>query len=188
MLSSITTRHYCSNPGLLSFQGRSAPKSGWGDDFPVSDIDESVFSDHIKTKRHRIEGYNLFREGKVLGLNSVRSESGVLIYFRGIAAPSMKDKNYKVHLCFKNGGSKMKWATCECPAGNDGQCKHVVAVVYFIIDLYMTGVDKIPDVKTCTDKLQMWHVRKPLTDEPLLFSEIQFVKHDPFKISNKISF
>ena len=27
----------------------------------------------------------------------------------------------------------------------------------------------------------MWHVRKPLTDDPLLFSEIKFVKHDPNK-------
>lgn len=61
----------------------------------------------------------------------------------------------------------------------------MVAVIYFIIDLHRQGAEKIPDIATCTDKLQMWHVRKPLSDEPLLFSDINFVKHDPFKTTKK---
>ncbi|XP_052235872.1 uncharacterized protein LOC127880788 [Dreissena polymorpha] len=170
---------------LLAFQGRIAPKNGWGQDFYVTDIDEKVLDEKVKTKRHRIEGYNLFREGKVSKLSCVKSESGKYIYFKGVAVPSMKDKDYHVHLCLKNGGTSMKWATCTCPAGNDGQCKHVVAIVYLIIDLHRQGVEKIPDIQTCTDKLQMWHVRKPISDEPLLFSDINFVKHDPFKVAKR---
>ena len=54
-----------------------------------------------------------------------------------------------------------------------------MATLYLIIDLFRQDITRIPDVKTCTDTLQMWHVRKPMTDEPLLFSEIAFVKHDP---------
>ena len=53
----------------------------------------------------------------------------------------------------------------------------MVAVLYTLIDF----VTSIPQMKLCTDKLQMWHVRKPLTDDPLLFSEIRFVKQDPNK-------
>ena len=53
----------------------------------------------------------------------------------------------------------------------------MVAVLYTLIDL----VTSIPQMKSCTDKLQMWHVRKPLTDDPLLLSEIKFVKHEPNK-------
>jgi hypothetical protein len=47
--------------------------------------------------------------------------------------------------------------------------------------MHRQGLENIPDVKTCTDKLQMWHVRKPTSDEPLLFSDIKFVRHDPEK-------
>ena len=53
----------------------------------------------------------------------------------------------------------------------------MVAVLYTLIDF----VTSIPQMKSCTDKLQMWHVRKPLTDDPLLFGEIKFVKQDPNK-------
>ena len=31
----------------------------------------------------------------------------------------------------------------------------------------------------------MWHVWKPTSDEPLLFSDVNFVKHDPFTVSKK---
>ena len=79
----------------------------------------------------------------------------------------------------------LKWFTCLCPAGNNGRCKHVVATVYFVIDLFRQGVKQIPDIHTCTDKIQIWHARKPLTKEPLLFSDINFVKHDPMKVSKK---
>jgi hypothetical protein len=30
-----------------------------------------------------------------------------------------------------------------------------------------------------TEKLQLWHVQKPSSDEPLLVSDINFIKHDP---------
>lgn len=118
-------------------------------------------------------------------LACTKSENGFYIYVKGECTPSMKDKKYAVHMCFKDDGRTLKWATCSCPAGIDGECKHVVALVYFIIDLYRKGVSKIPDIQTCTDKLQMWHVRKPLSDEPLLFSDISFVKHDPLRVSKK---
>ncbi len=102
----------------------------------------------MKTKRHRIEGYNLYREGKVTKLSCAKSESGQYIFFKGVTVPSMKDKDYSVHLCLKNGGTSLKWATCMCPAGNDGQCKHILAVIYFIIDLHRQGAEKIPDIST----------------------------------------
>lgn len=100
---------------------------------------------------------------------------------RSVCQVAMMKHSYNVYVRFKDGGQKLKWATLPCPAGIDGQCKHIVATLYSIIDLHHQDVSTIPDVKTCTDKLQMWHVRKPVTDESLLFSDITFVKHDPGK-------
>lgn len=54
-----------------------------------------------------------------------------------------------------------------------------------LIDLLRQCVSSTPELKSCTEKLQMAHVRKPLTVEPLLFSEIRFVKHDPNKPMKK---
>ncbi|XP_033725418.1 uncharacterized protein LOC117345238 [Pecten maximus] len=171
-----------SKKGLLSFQGRVAPTTGWGEDFPIEDIDESVL-DFVKTKRHRVEGWTLFREGKITGLSS--TTTGNLIYFRGQCQAAMKQKTYNIYMCLKHGGTKLKWGTCSCPAGIDGQCKHLVATLFCLIDFHRQDVKTMPDVKTCTDKLQLWHVRKPTSDEPLLFRDINFVKHDPFKTVKK---
>ncbi|XP_064597894.1 uncharacterized protein LOC135464397 [Liolophura sinensis] len=163
-----------SRKGFLGFQGRVAPKEGWGEEFLLEDIDESVIQ--VETKRHRVEGWNLFREGRVTRLSS--NKNGNYVYFRSQCQASMRQLSYNVFICFK-GSRRLKWSTCSCPAGIDGQCKHLVATLYCLIDLYRLGINKIPDAKTCTQKLQMWHVRKPVTDEPLLFSDINFVKHDP---------
>ncbi|XP_064604322.1 uncharacterized protein LOC135469697 [Liolophura sinensis] len=163
-----------SRKGFLGFQGRVAPKEGWGEEFLLEDIDESVIQ--VETKRHCVEGWNLFREGRVTGLSS--NKNGNYVYFRSQCQASMRQLSYNVFICFK-GSRRLKWSTCSCPAGIDGQCKHLVATLYCLIDLYRLGINKIPDAKTCTQKLQMWHVRKPVTDEPLLFSDINFVKHDP---------
>lgn len=89
---------------FTGFQGRIAPKNNWGPDFLVEDIDEKVLDEKIKTKTHRIEGYNLFREGKVTKLSCARSEMGKYLYFKGLVMPSMKDKEYSVHVCLKMEG------------------------------------------------------------------------------------
>ena len=57
----------------------------------------------------------------------------------------------------------MKWPTCSCPAEIDGPCKHVVVVISKVLDLSRQGLCNIPEARVCTEKLQMWHVRKPLT-------------------------
>ncbi|KAK3108400.1 hypothetical protein FSP39_007216 [Pinctada imbricata] len=164
---------------LLGFQGRSAPTTGWSDKFPITDIDERVIVDNVKTKRHKVEGWTLFREGKVVSLSS--NTVSDYIYFRAQCQAAMRQQTYSIYVCFKEQGAKLKWGTCSCPAGIDGQCKHLVATLYSIIDLHRQDVSCIPEVQTCTEKLQMWHVRKPTSDEPLLFSDINFVKHDPEK-------
>ena len=47
-----------------------------------------------------------------------------------------------------------------------------------IIDYYKMGYSVIPDDVTCTGKLQIWHVKKPSNDEPLLLDSIRVVHHD----------
>ena len=57
----------------------------------------------------------------------------------------------------------MKWSTCSCPAKIDGPCKHVVVVISKVLDLSRQCLFNILKARVCTEKLQMWHVRKPLT-------------------------
>ena len=86
--------------GLLGFQGRVAPSEGWCDTFPITDIDENVILDTVQTKLHKVEGWTLFREGRVNGLSSNTVKH--YIYFRGQCQASMKQVNYTVYICFKN--------------------------------------------------------------------------------------
>ena len=88
--------------GLLGFQGRVAPKEGWGEDLWIEDIDETVILEHVITKRHRNERYNLSREERVKSLSSNKVRK--YIYFRSVWAPKMKPNTYTVYLCFKDGG------------------------------------------------------------------------------------
>lgn len=131
----------------------------------------------IKTKRHKIEGYNLFRERKVVSMKS--AISGDYVYFTGNVVPSMRPNRYSYTICFKDKRGALKWAKCTCPAGMDGECKHIVCVLYYLLDITKAGLTEIPDTSTCTDQLQMWHVKRPATDEPLLVSDMQFVRHKP---------
>ena len=75
-----------------------------------------------------------------------------------------------------------------CKTGKGGQCKHIVALLFQIIEYKQIDLTDIPDDLTCTQVLQQWHVpRKDECDEAVLYEDIKFVKtsHDKNTGSNK---
>ena len=42
--------------------------------------------------------------------------------------------------------------------GKGGRCKHIVALLFQIIEYKQLGMTEIPDQLTCTQLLQQWHV------------------------------
>ena len=80
-----------------------------------------------------------------------------------------------VHLSDENGN--VLYANSSCIAGKGGQCKHVVALLFQIIEYKQLDITDVPDQPTCTQLLQQWHVpRKDESDEPVLYKNIWFQK------------
>ena len=84
-----------------------------------------VIIQNVRTKRHKDEGYNLFREDRVKSLSS--NKAGLYIYFRSLCSPKMKYLFSRLYLCFKYGrktiemvnmflSSRNRWTmqTCGC--------------------------------------------------------------------------
>jgi hypothetical protein len=64
-----------------------------------------------------------------------------------------------------------------CTAGIGGQCKHVVALLFQVIEYKQLDMTEIPDKPTCTQLLQQWHVpRKYESDKPVLYENMAFKK------------
>ncbi|KAF4527683.1 hypothetical protein B566_EDAN012649 [Ephemera danica] len=166
-------------------ESHSVPSEGWGNVMQNIDFNEYVISSDIKSQRNRRDGYTLFIEQNVWAVQSNRRNN--LVYFKSVCAPAMKTDAYNVLVCLvvdKNKTTKL-WARCDCPAGVDGECKHVVATLFKLHSLYLTGADEndSESLPACTSRLQMWHVKRAPTDEPLFFTDINFSK--PYKTIKK---
>ncbi|XP_059490196.1 uncharacterized protein LOC132205261 [Neocloeon triangulifer] len=109
-------------------------------------------------------------------------------WFKAVVEATQKTKlgynafvAYKLYPANEGRRSKRIWGLCNCPAGTDGMCKHSIALQYKIWSCAQLGTEVLDgdfDTPTPTGKLQLWHAMKPTNDEPLLFSEINFVRHD----------
>jgi len=110
--------------------------------------------------KHKINGYQLFKDGYVKKLrvkDNVLAEKLSFIVKCNVTA-SMKADRYivYVHLCQTTGD--ILYGKCSCKAGLGGCCKHVAAVLYQLVEFRQLNLEKVPDDKTCTDILQQWHV------------------------------
>ena len=69
------------------------------------------------------------------------------------------------------------YSNCTCAAGIAGRCKHILALLFQIIEYKQLDMTEILDQLTCTQLLQQWHVpRKDESDEPVLYENIAFKK------------
>ena len=77
------------------------------------------------------------------------------------------------------------YAKCNCKAGAGGCYKHVAAVLYQTVAYKELNIKTVPDGKTCTDRLQRWHVPGEAPNrEDTRFSDLTFEQADPEKDKN----
>ena len=131
--------------------------------------------------KHKIAGYQLFKEGYVKGMKvKPNVDANIQIFIvKCFDVASMKKFRYQtyIHLCQKSGA--VCYAKCNCKAGAGGCCKHVAAVLYQLVEYTQLCLSSIPTDKTCTDVLQIWHVPgEAANDQPTLFSTLRFVKEN----------
>ena len=76
-----------------------------------------------------------------------------------------EEKNYVAYVHLKQDTGEVAYANCNCKAGKGGCCKHVVALLFQLLEYIQLDSKVIPDDLTCTQLLQQWHV--PRNDELL---------------------
>ena len=90
---------------------------------------------------------------------------------------AMKNITYKVYVHLNEANGDVVYSNCTCKAGKGGQCKHIIALLFQIIEYKQLDMTEIPDHPTCTELLKQWHVpRKCESDEAILYESIHFKK------------
>ena len=90
---------------------------------------------------------------------------------------SMKKTQCVVYVHLHQDTGKVSHASCSCPAGQGGCCKHVAALLFQLLDYIQLELTEVPDDLTCTQLLQQWHV--PPNDKletALVFEQVKFTK------------
>ena len=89
----------------------------------------------------------------------------------------MKNITYTIYVHLNEANGEVVYSNCTCKAGKGGQCKHIVALLFQVIEYKQLDMTEIPDHLTCTQLLQQWHVpRKNESDEAVLYESIVFKK------------
>ena len=143
------------------------------------------------TKKDEKLGYRLFKEGYVSNVqaksNIPNSASGKSFILKATVHASMKKLSYVVYVHLNQVNGDVVHGHCSCKAGKGGQCKHVAAMLYQIIDYVQLEVSEVPDVLTCTQVLQQWNVpsrQGSNSNNTILFEDIAFKKSSYAKDSN----
>ena len=70
----------------------------------------------------------------------------------------MKSNTYTVYVHLNQANGEVVYSNFTCAAGKGGRCKHIVALLFQIIEYKQLDMTEIPDQLTCTQLLQQWHV------------------------------
>ena len=73
---------------------------------------------------------------------------------KGCVNASMKKNSYVVYIHLDQITGEVVYANCMCKAGKGGCCKHVVAMLFQIIEYVQLELTEVPDDHTCTQLLQ----------------------------------
>ena len=130
--------------------------------------------------KHKKLGYQLFKEKYVKNVQvkpNVYKDKQCCFLIKASVNAAMKNNIYSVYVHLNQENGEILHCNCTCKAGKGGQCKHIVALLFQIIEYKQIDLTDIPDDLTCTQVLQQWHVpRKDEFDEAVLYEDIKFVK------------
>ena len=71
---------------------------------------------------------------------------------------SMKQQNYLVYCHLDQLSGEVAFSKCNCKPGQGGCCKHVVALLYRLLDYKNLEPKEVPDVVSCTQVLKQWSI------------------------------
>ena len=127
--------------------------------------------------KHKEAGFRLFKDDHVKKVR-FHPGCGTKCFCCALVQASFKSStSYSTSVCLHKLNSSVIGARCRCKAGAGGCCKHVAALLYYILDISNLHLKHIPNDRTCTDKPQQWNVAKEFKGGPVLFSDILFVHH-----------
>ena len=134
------------------------------------------------SQKHKKLGYQMFKDKYVrkveVKANVVKGNMSCFLA-KGCVNAAMKSNTYTVYVHLNQANGDVIYSNCTCAAGKGGQCKHIVALLFQIIEYKQLDMTEIPDHLTCTQLLQQWHVpRKDESDDPFLYENIAFKKSD----------
>ena len=140
----------------------------------------SIENAAVGSQKHKKLGYQMFKDkyiGKVeVKANVVKGKMSCFLV-KGCVNAAMKSNTYTVYVHLNQANGEVVYSNCTCAAGKGGRCKHIVALLFQIIEYKQLDLTEIPDHLTCTQLLQQWHVpRKDESDEPVLYENISFNK------------
>ena len=131
-------------------------------------------------------GYCLFKEGYIKNTqvkpNIPNGNGGKSFIVKATVHATMKKLNYTVYVHLNQETGDVIRGHCSCKAGKGGQCKHVAAMLYQIIDYVQLELLEVPSSLTCTQVLQQWNVpHGEVSDDAVLFEDIAFKKSSYLK-------
>ena len=95
----------------------------------------------------------------------VKKDNGQPFYLiKGCVNASMKKNSYVVYIHLNQITGEVVYANCVCKAGKGGYRKHVVAMLFQIIEYVKLELTEDPDDHTCTQLLQQCILQHFTTD------------------------
>ncbi len=87
-----------------------------------------------------------------------------------------KDWKYKLHMVLDRQSNYITEAECGCPAGKapTASCKHIAALCYTLDSFGKCR--QLPQLETCTDRLQTWNHPRPRKVQPVPVQQLRFQK------------
>ncbi|XP_077493425.1 uncharacterized protein LOC144104352 [Amblyomma americanum] len=137
-------------------------------------------------QKHTVSGYRMFKSEKVQNVLICKADRSTFVKATVEASFSLA-KSYNTAAVLSSNGTVVE-GTCNCRAGAAGVCKHVVALLWFLLDLKRSGAAYVRDTQSCTDKPRAWGTgAKKVNVHTREFSQLRFVKHMPMKAGRHLT-
>ena len=136
--------------------------------------------------RNKRLGYRLWKEGFVRSISVRPNVKGQCLLFlvKSRVHASMKNTFYNVYAHLNQTSGDVKYAKCNCKAGQGGCCKHVAALLFTLLDFVNLDAKVVPNDLTCTQVSQKWHVPASANmtlPKAVRFEDLEFEKAEVHK-------